>query len=236
MPPDSTDDGSQVAVAERLRPFDLALFTVTAAVLAATPRMLIDAGTETVEYRDHQTGRDLEGPAWMGVLVFVLPLLAWAGAKAYHLLARPAAAVLDPRGVRLYPEGAGGLYARSDTPAVDLSWDEVDRVVVWRLRKRWLRFIPGWESQVGVQKPDEWHEVSQREPTTKQRNSPEARRDGTPVRLGSMLKSRSVRLSPRAARRLAAAVERFAPHVQVADERVFGKSRRIEPKRPKRTH
>ncbi|HEU5130393.1 MAG TPA: hypothetical protein VFU12_20610 [Glycomyces sp.] len=232
MTPDRTDDGPQVAVAERPRPFDLALFAVTAVVLAATPWMLVDAGTETARYRDHQTGRDLEGPAWMGVLVFVLPLLAWAGMKAYHLIARPAAAVLDRRGARLYPEAVGGLYMRSGTPRVDLPWDEIDRMVVWRLRKRWLGCIPGWESRVGVQKTDEWHEVSQREPTPKQRSSPASRRDGTPVRLGSMLKSRSVRLSPRAARRLASAAERFAPRVQVADERVPGESRTIEPKRP----
>ncbi|MCD0445740.1 hypothetical protein LO763_19205 [Glycomyces sp. A-F 0318] len=217
----------ETAVVERVRPRDLVLFAVTAALLVALPWMLVSAGSEPVSYRDSQ-GMDAEAPAWVGVLVLFVPLLGWSGLKAFHLLRGPAAAVVGPGGIKLFPEAVGGLYLRDEEPDVDLPWDEVERVVLWRIRRKWLWFVPVWESRVGVEKTTDWYGVSQREPTAKQRRSREARPDGSPVRLGAMLNARSVRLAPRGARAIAAAAARFAPGVAVVDERFFGRPQVVE--------
>jgi hypothetical protein len=229
MRPDPEAGEFAVTVAERVRPRDVVLFAITVALLAAAPWMMISAGTEPVEYRD-ANGLESRAPAWLGVLVPLVPLLCWSGFKAHHLLRRPTAAAVGPEGVRLYSEGIAGGYMRLEEPDVDLPWEEVDRVVVWRLRVKLLWLIPAWESRVGVEKTTDWYGVTQREPTERQRRSRGARRDGSPVRLGAMLHSRSVRLSPRGAVRIATAAARFAPRVKVVDERVFGRSDRISPK------
>lgn len=236
MTPPAAGPG-EVTVTERVRARDLVLFAITAVAIVAAPWMLMSAGSEPVPYENSQ-GADAEAPAWVGVLVFLVPLLGWSGIKAYYLLKHPAAAIVGPDGIRLFDEGGGGLYLRHDEPHVRLAWDEVERVVLWRLRRKSLGFIPAWESQVGVEKPNDWYAVSQREPTEKQRESPEARPDGSPVRLGAMLNARSVRLGPHGAKAIATAAARFAPHVEVADERRFGKPKSIEPdaKRDKKTY
>ncbi|MQM24608.1 hypothetical protein [Glycomyces albidus] len=226
MPPQ--DSREETAVADRLRPHDLVLFAVAIALVAALPWMLASAGSEPVEYRDHQTGQDRTAPAWVGVLVFAVPLLAWSAMKAWNLFAGPAAATLGPGGLRLYEE-VGGLYLRRDVPDVDVPWSEVHRIVLWRRRIRWLGFVPGWTTQVGVEKTGDWYQVSRKEPTARELASREHRPDGSPIRLGSMLSARSVRLTPAAARRLAAAVAKYAPSVAFVDERIAGESRAVEP-------
>jgi hypothetical protein len=224
----------EVAVAERVRPRDLLLFAITAVAIAATPWMLTSAGSDPIAYRDSR-GLDTEAPAWMGVLVYLVPFLAWSGMKAFHLLQRPAAAIIDPDRIRLFPE-IGGLYLRAETPRVDLPWEEVERIVVWRIRRRWLWCIPGWESRVGVERTTDWYEVAQQEPTKKQQASRDFRRDGSPVRLGAMLNARSVRLAPRGATTIASATARFAPSVNVVDERTPGEPQVIQPKSTPKRH
>jgi hypothetical protein len=226
MTPDS--DAGEIAVTERVRPRDVVLFAITAAALAAAPWMLISAGSEPVAYRN-STGGDSEASTWLGVLVPLVPLLAWAGIKAYHLTRRSVAAIAGPGGIRLFSEDFGGMYARFREPDVDLTWEEVERVVVWRLRTKLLWLFPAWESRVGVEKTTDRYGVTQREPTEAQRRSNESRPDGSPVRLGSMLNSRSVRLSPRGAARIAEAAARFAPGVEVVDERLHGRSETLGP-------
>ncbi|THV23533.1 hypothetical protein [Glycomyces paridis] len=217
----------EVAVAERARVRDVVLFAVTAVAVAATPWMLVSAGSDPVYYRDSR-GLDTEAPAWAGVLVYLVPLLAWSGAKLFHLLRSPAAAVVGPGGIRLYGEAIGGLYLRKEEVRVEAPWEQVQRIVLWRKQSKWLWCLPVWQSQVGVLKTSDWYTVSRREPSRRERESREVRRDGSPVRLGAMLRARSVRLSPRGAEAIAAAAARFAPGVEVWDERVHGKSRRIE--------
>ncbi|SDE16400.1 hypothetical protein [Glycomyces harbinensis] len=230
-------DAGEVAVIERVRPRDVVLFAITAAALAAAPWMLISAGSDPVAYRN-ATGGDSEAPIWLGVVVPLVPLLVWSGIKAYHLTRRPVAAIAGPGGIRLFSEDSGGMYARFREPDVDLPWEEVERVVVWRLRTRPAWLFPAWESRVGVEKTTDRYGVTQRGPTEAQRRSREARPDGSPVRLGSMLNSRSVRLSPRGAVRIAEAAARFAPGVEVADERFHGRSETLGPKpsRDRRTY
>ncbi|MDA1358316.1 hypothetical protein O1R50_01715 [Glycomyces luteolus] len=223
-------------MAERVRVRDLVLFAVAAVAVVATPWMLVSAGSDPVAYRDSR-GLDTEAPAWMGVLVYLVPLLGWSGMKAYHLLRRPAAAIVGPDGIRLFAD-VGGLYMRAEAPRVHLPWDEVERIVVWRLRRKWLWCLPVWQSRVGVERTTDWYEVAQKEPSAKQRQSLRLRPDGSPVRLGAMLNARSVRLAPHRARVIAAAAARFAPGVAVVDERVPGRPRTIEPKeqRERRTY
>ena len=152
--------------------------------------------------------------------------------KAYHLLKRPAAAIVGPDRIRLFAD-IGGLYMRAEAPRVDLPWDEVERIVVWRLRRKWLGFIPVWQARVGVERTTDWYEVAQKEPNAKQRQSLRLRPDGSPVRLGAMLNARSVRLAPNGAKVIAATAARFAPGVAVIDERVPGKPQTIEPNEPR---
>jgi hypothetical protein len=210
---------SETAVHDRLRIHDLVLFVLTLALLAALPWMLASAGSEPVEY-DQRTLDDVTVPAWLGLLMFVVPFLVWPGMKAWYLLQKPAAATLGPGGIRLYDD-LGGLYARKEARTVNLSWQEVRRIVLWRKRTRWLLIIPGWTAQVGVEKRDDWYQVSRREPTPAERSDPGHRADGSPIRLGAMLKSRSVRLGPTAFKDLAQAAARYAPQVEFADERVL---------------
>lgn len=223
----------EVTVTERVRPHDLVLFAVAIALLVAVPWMLMSAGSDPVSYRDAQ-GTDTEMPSWLGLLVLIIPFLAWPAMKAYHLVRAPAAAIVGPRGIRLYSEGLGGLYMRLEEPSVDLPWDEIERVVLWRLQRKWLGFIPVRQSQVGVEKTTDWYGVTQREPSEKQRKSAEVRPDGSPVRLGAMLNSRSVRLGPHGAKAIAEAAARFAPRVAVVDERVHGESPAIAPEKRSR--
>ena len=220
---------AEVAVTERVRPRDLVLFAITAVAVAAAPWMMISAGTEMVAYRD-SNGADSEAPAWMGPLIFVLPLLVWSWLKLRHLVRSPVAAVVGPGGIRLFAEDGNGLYARHDKPDVDVPWEEVERVVVWRLHRKWLGFIPVWEARVGVEKTTDWYGVTQKEPNAEQRQSRETRPDGSPVRLGAMLNSRSIRLAPRGAIQMATAAVRFPPGVEIVDERLFGRPRAVEPK------
>lgn len=231
MPPALAE--GEVAVTERVRPHDLVLFAIALALVVFTPWMLVSAGSELVLYRNEQ-GLEVETPAWVGVLMLLVPFLGWAAVKAYHLLRRPVAAVVGPGGVRLHAESVSGLYLRDEEPSVDLPWDEIVRVVLWRERRTWFGFVPVWQSQVGVEKTTDWYGVSQREPTAKQRQSRESRKDGSPIRLGAMLRSRSVRLGPHCAEAIATAAARFAPRVEVVDERVFGRSPVIEPRRRSR--
>lgn len=229
MTPDSKAREHEVAVAERVRPRDVVLFAITIAALAAAPWAMSSAGSEPVTYQD-SSGSDSEAPAWMGILVPLVPLVIWSGLKAYHLLRRPAAAIVGPNGIRLFSEDFTGMYMRHGEPDVDLPWEEVSRVVVWRMPTKVLWLFPAWESRIGVEKTTDWFGVTQREPTEQQLESKEARPDGTPVRLGAMLNSRSVRLSPSGALPIATAAARFAPGVKVVDERRFGKRMIINPK------
>ncbi|WP_344484297.1 hypothetical protein [Glycomyces endophyticus] len=215
-------------MSDTLRTHDLVVIVLAIALIALLPWLLASAGSEPAEYRDHRTGRDMTAPAWVGVLVFALPFVVWAGMKAWNRAAKPTAATVGPGGVRLHREIAG-LYLRGETPAVDLAWSEVRRMVLWRRRKRWLGVLPGWETRVGVERTDDWYQVSRRDPTPSELQSRGHRKDGSPVRLGSMLHTRSVKLTPRAARRLAAAVARYAMGVEFADERTPGKPRPVEP-------
>lgn len=219
---------SETAVPDRLRIHDLVLFILTLALLAALPWMLMSAGSEPVEYRDQRTLNDVTVPAWLGLLAFVVPFLVWPGMKAWYLLQRPAAATLGPGGIRLYDD-VGGLYARKDAKTVNLSWGEVQRIILWRKRTHWLWIIPGWTTQAGVEKPDDWYQVSRREPTAAERGNPGHRDDGSPIRLGAMLKSRSVRLGPAAFKDLAQAAARYALHVEIVDERFHGKRLVLRP-------
>ncbi|GAA2286545.1 hypothetical protein GCM10009853_047110 [Glycomyces scopariae] len=226
MPP--KDSREESAVSDTLRAHDLVIIVLAVALLAVLPWLLASAGSEPADYRDHRTGRDMTAPAWVGVLVFALPFIVWAAMKAWNRAAKPVAATVGPGGVRLFPE-IGGLYLRGETPAVDLPWSEVRRLVLWRRRKRWLGFLPGRETRVGVERTDDWYQVSRRDPTPKELASLDHRKDGSPVRLGSMLHTRSVKLTPKAARRLAKSVARYAMGIDFTDERTLGKAHPVEP-------
>src|SRR5690606_13979211 len=108
---------SQITVHERVRPEDLVLFAASIALVIALPWMLVSAGSEPVEYRDHRSGGGMTAPAWVGVLTFVVPFLVWPGMKAWNLFARPPAATVGPGGIRLYDD-VGGLYARKRAKTV----------------------------------------------------------------------------------------------------------------------
>lgn len=214
----SAHSRSETAVHERIRPHDLVLFLVTLALLAVLPWMLVSAGGEPVEYTDQRTHTNVTVPNWIGLLAFLVPFLVWPGMKAWNLLAKPAAVTLGPGGIRLYDD-VNGLYARKRVKAANLSWSEVQRIVLWRKRIHWLGFIPIWTSQVGLEKRDDWNEDDRSEPTAEERSSPGHRPDGSPIRLGANLNSRSVRLGAAAFKHVARAAAQYAPQVEAVDER-----------------
>jgi hypothetical protein len=227
----SANDGSrrdEVVIGDRAHLNDLLWFAAALVVIAAIPAIWVEASGETIEWRD-ENFIDRESPGWLVFPAFFAAVLFWPALKAYFLLRGPAAARLDRERLLLYPDASPGfgaaLHLRAGAPTVDVPWDKVDRVVIWRLRRRWLGVVPGWEPQVGVLLVDGWYEVAQREPTKRQRESREHRKNGAPVRLPAMLKQRSVRLHAGAARKIADAVAEVAPQVAVVDERRPGTSK-----------
>ncbi|THV41271.1 hypothetical protein [Glycomyces buryatensis] len=237
MPKPLPGKSSEIVVADRVRLGDLLWFAAAAAGVVATPWILIDSSDETVEYRD-ANGFEGETVAVIPLAALLFLTFAWVATKAYHLLRGPAAGRFGPDGVRLYPEGIRSLRIREDTPAAEAPWDEVKRLVLWHRREKLLFFIPGWRTQLGLEKTIDYYAITAKEPTEKQRTSADHRKDGSPVRLGHMLLSRSVEFHPRGARSVADAVAAFAPHIEVVDERRHGVSRVIEPQsgRSRRNH
>lgn len=225
---ESATDPTAIAVPDRVRLGDLLWFATAAVLIAVTPWMFISSAGETAEYRTEQ-GSYAETPVAFPLAIFLLIVLAWAGTKAYFLLRRPVVARIGSEGVRLFPEGVRGLRRRQDTPAVDVPWNEVRRLILWDRSEKLLFFIPGKRTQLGVEKINDAYSVVQKEPTEQQRQSRDHRDNGSPVRLGSMLLSRSVEFPPRGAKAVATAVAAFAPNVQVLDERRFGKPQVVEP-------
>ncbi|WP_026922645.1 hypothetical protein [Glycomyces arizonensis] len=220
---------AEITVTERVRTADLVWFAITAALVAATPWMLMDASGETVEYRDSR-GMWQEGPAEVGLLLLVAAVVLSVGLKAFNLLRGPVAVGMDGKGIRLFADAGWGMHLRKDAPVVAVPWDEVERLVVWRRPGKLLGLIPVRTTMLGVEKSSNWYEVSQREPSERQRRSEGHRKNGVPVRLGHMMLAQSVRLSGRAAADVATGAARFAPGVEVVDERRAGAREVIAPK------
>lgn len=225
----SSTPPAETTVTERVRTGDLVWFAITAALVAATPWMLMDASGDTVEYRDSR-GMWQEGPAEAGLLFLVAVVVLPVGLKAFNLLRGPVAVGMDEKGIRLFADAGWGMHLRKDAPAVDVPWGEVERLVVWRRSGKLLGFIPVRTTMLGVEKSSNWYEVSRREPSERQRRSDGHRKNGVPVRLGHMMLAQSVRLSGRAAEDVATGAARFAPSVEVVDERSAGERQAIVPK------
>lgn len=226
MPSRNQAASGEVAIADRFGAFDAAALVLALALLAAAPFLIADVAGETIVYR--QGGRDQSSPGWIAGPVVVLLGLVWPVWRLVPLLRRTAAVRMDAERIRLHPDFPAGGNFRADA-RVDVPWDEVDRLVVWRLRVKRFGFVPGWRPQLGVVKTVDQYGIAQKEPSERQRRSEDVRPDGVPVRLGHMMKARSVKLSAARAGAVAAAVRRLAPHVAVVDEREAGRSPRIEP-------
>ncbi|GAB3649395.1 hypothetical protein [Glycomyces tarimensis] len=220
----------EITIADRIRLGDLLWFTTAAALVAATPWMFMDSAEETVVYRS-SGGVDTETSVPLTLAFFLLIVVAWTAAKAFYLLRGPVVAKIDAEGLRLFSEGIRLLHVRRDTPSVDLPWNEVQRLIVWRQQTRILGLFPGWRTRLGVEKTGDYYTVSQKEPSAKERASKEHRENGSPVRLSQTLLSRSVGLSPLCLRAVAEAVADFAPDIEVVDERRRGKTHVIKPRR-----
>ena len=232
MPSRTPARSGEVAIADRFGAFDVAALVLALALLAAAPFLIADVAGETIEYR--RGLRDETSPGWIAGPVVIVLGLVWPAWRLIPLMSRMTAVRMDAERLRLYAEiPAGGNFRTHPDARVNIPWDEVDRLVVWRLRVKRFGFVPGWRPQLGVVRTVDQYGITQREPSKRQRLSEDARKDGVPVRLGHMMKARSVKLSPARAGKVAEAVRRLAPHVAVVDEREAGRSPKIEPPTPR---
>jgi hypothetical protein len=177
-------------------------------IATVTVLWMIAAGSETIMIRDRYIWvNETEAYAWqpplyIGLFLFGYPLVHTM------LLFRPLpAARLDAAGITFL----GG-------PKVRAKWSEVDRIVLWRKRVKRLGFET-WTSQAGIVRRGERTDNFQRSAQAKQWTTADLRENGVPAWLPGGIHKSSVRLVPARAEALAAAVARFAPGVQVVDER-----------------
>jgi hypothetical protein len=141
-------------------------------------------------------------PLYIGLSLFGYPLVRTM------LLFRPLpAARLDAAGIMLL----GGTKVRA-------KWSEVDRIVLWRKRVK-RPGVDTWTSQVGIVRRSERTDNFRRSAQAKQWTTADLRENGVPAWLPGGIHKSSVRLVPARAEELAVAVARFAPGVQVVDER-----------------
>ncbi|SDE32984.1 hypothetical protein [Glycomyces harbinensis] len=230
MPPSTPPASGETAIADRFGVFDWVALALALALLAWAPFLIADVAGETVEYR--RGVLDRESPGWIAGPVVIVLGLVWPALRLIPLARRMTAVRIDAERIRLYAEfPTGGNFRSHPAARVDALWSDVDRLVLWRLRVKRFGFIPGWRPQLGVVTTADQYGVSQKEPSRRQRLSEDVRRDGVPVRLGHMMKARSVKLSASRAEDVAAAVRRVAPRVALVDERKAGTSPNIEPPR-----
>lgn len=206
--------GEQVTIKNPIEPASWVWAGIGLVIAIVTALLVAAAGGETIMIRDRYVWTsESEGYAWqpplyIGLFLFGYPLVHTL------LLFRPLpAARLDAAGITLL----GG-------PKVRAKWPEVDRIVLWR--KRVKRFgIVTWTSQIGIVRRSERTDNFLRSAQAKQWTAADLRENGVPAWLPGGIHKSSVRLVPARAEALAAAVARFAPDIQVVDER--------EPNHPK---
>ncbi|MFD0558635.1 hypothetical protein FB566_4585 [Stackebrandtia endophytica] len=181
--------------------------------------MIATAGDDLITTRDPHTRADGETPVWLGALMLIPVVLLWPVLRVWTLIAGRRMAVVDAAGLRLFPASFADL--RRSTPSVTVTWDQVDRVVLWRRRMGPVAGFSWWRTRLGVELSGDYYEIHAKEPTVTQRASRDIRKDGVPRRLGVMMPARSVACGPRRLGAVADAVTRFAPNVPVVDERAL---------------
>jgi|GEM_PF-5746071 len=196
---------------------DLAWFGFGLLGLTVLIVIVATAGDESITTRDPRTRADGDTPVWLGGLILMPVVLFWPAVRAWSLLAGRPLAVIDATGIRLFKASFADF--RQSTPSVDVTWDQVDRIVLWRLRAGQVAGVAWWRTRLGVELSGDYYEIHAKDPTAQQRASRDVRKDGVPRRFGVMMKARSVAASPRRLGAIATAAARFAPRVPVVDER-----------------
>ena len=190
----------EIVVKEWVRPGDLLWLAAGVALVAAV--MWIQVAVPVGD--QVRVGTDSAFPKYADThrTPLQLPMIAalgWVGAKFASQLKSPLAARLDQDGIRLYADTRFGLRMTVGAPKAEAPWSAIGRMVLRRRRSRRLGFLPVWTTVLSFERPS-------------------GRRYGT-----------SASLSPWSLRKVAAGAARFAPHVEVVDERRQGKRRVVGP-------
>lgn len=206
-------DDDAITVRDRVQApgwFGLALGVAT---LVVTPLAMIRAGSGTIYYLDQITMEyDDESWAWTSPLYVGTAALGVSLVLVIFFLRRSKVLRADAEGIRLHGKGNARV-----------KWEELDRVVVWRMRVKRFGFLPGWRPQVGLVRDTERTRAFQRTADAKRWGPEDVRGNGVPDWLPGGIQKHSARLSHRLAPEVAAAVSRFAPHLRVIDERSPGR-------------
>ncbi|PRY57317.1 hypothetical protein [Glycomyces artemisiae] len=177
-------------------------------IAVGTVLWMIAAGGETIMVRDRYVWMsETEAYAWQPPLYLGLALLGYPLVRSLMLLRPLPAARLDPAGITLL-----------DGAKVRAKWAEVDRIVLWRQRAK--RFgVESWAPRIGIVRRSERTDNFRKAAEARHWTAADLRDNGVPAWLPGGIHKCSARLHPARAGALAAAVARFAPDLQVVDER-----------------
>ncbi|SDE53673.1 hypothetical protein [Glycomyces harbinensis] len=130
-----------------------------------------------------------------------LPMIAalgWVAAKFGSHLKSPLSARIDADGIKLYADSKYGIRMKIGAPKAEAPWSAIKCVVVRRRRSRVLKVLPVWSTVLSFERPS-------------------GKRYG-----------HGASVSPWSLGKVAAGVARFAPQVEVVDDR-RGKRRVLAP-------
>ncbi|MGH8881857.1 MAG: hypothetical protein ACRD0P_31670, partial [Stackebrandtia sp.] len=137
-----------IDIHDGLKRRDLAWFGVAVLAMLVLVPMLLNADGETITTVDSRTRAEGQTPVWLGALIMMPVALFWPAVRCWSLLTRRRVATADTDGIRLYKTSFADF--RNNVPVVNVAWDEVDRIVLWRWRTRTIGSLSLWRTQVGV--------------------------------------------------------------------------------------
>jgi hypothetical protein len=200
MAPSAQPQSPEITVKEWVLPADILWFAVGAAMIAAVA--WVEANVPVGDLVE--VGNDSAYPKYVDthqtpLQIPLLMVLGFVLAKFGSQLKSPLAARLDQDGIKLFADTNFGLRMKVGAPKAEAPWDAIKRVVLRRRHSKLLKFIPVWKTMLSFERPS-------------------GRRYG-----------QSAILSPWSVRKVAAGISRFAPNVEVVDERNPRKRRVIKP-------
>ncbi|MEU4602466.1 hypothetical protein AB0F43_05760 [Kribbella sp. NPDC023972] len=198
MAPSAQPQSAEITVNEWVRPGDILWFAVGVAMIPAVVWVLeIVPAGDLVEVGNNSAYPEYVDTHRSPLLIPPILVLAIVSVKFGSQLASPLVARLDQDGIKLFADTRFGLRMKVGAPKAEAPWDAIKRVVLRRRRSKLLKFIPVRTTVLSFERPS-------------------GRRYG-----------QSASLSPWSVRKLAAGISRFAPNVELVDERNPGKRRVI---------
>jgi hypothetical protein len=190
MPPAAQPQSAEITVNEWVRPGDILWFALGVAIIPAIVWVLTQVPAGDLV----EVGNDSAYPKYVDthrspLLIAPIVVLAIVSLKFGSQLASPLAMRLDQDGIKLFADTRFGLRMKVGAPKAQAPWNAIERVVLRRRRSKLLNFIPVRTTVLSFERAS-------------------GRRYG-----------QSASLSPWSVRKLAAGIARFAPNVELVDER-----------------